>query len=244
MEPDTSPRPVGFPFSLHGLLPPEDYAAPICPAPALGAFGLLNDENTPEVVGRVLGRGVAAKARWQHLASDTAACEAIKTSVMMHHIFPLDEFNASADPRERARVANRLGGEYCKSLRPGSEALLVHGTPGWDVCVLLAKQLAQRDGEAEADFASRCRRHHVWAAARTFEKAGIILLILRQAAALLAGANLYEGMPPYSLATLSPESLEAHLRVPSYLRAGRSRIELSVSVPQDSQKGAGGWGVF
>ena len=195
------------------------------PSPPLGAFGLLLDESTPEVVGRILGSGAAAEARWHHLAGDAAACEAIKTSVVLQHIVPLPEWKAcSPDPRERTRLANRLGGQFCKP--SGSDALLLYETPGWDVCVLLARFLAQRDGEADDEYASRCRLHHAWAATRAFEKAGVILLILRQAAALLgAGANLFEGMPPHSLACLSPGALGAHLRVPSRLRLEGCAVE-------------------
>ena len=62
---------------------------------------------------------------------------------MLHHIAPLPAWKATTDPRERARLARGLGGQFCK--RSGSDALLVHGTERWDVCVLLARHLAQRD---------------------------------------------------------------------------------------------------
>lgn len=78
--------PVRAPIPLHGLLPPADFAEPGTPSPPPGAFGLLLDEITPELVGRVLGSGPSAEARWEHLAGDAAACEAIKTSVMQHHM--------------------------------------------------------------------------------------------------------------------------------------------------------------
>ena len=83
------PRRVRTPFALHELLPPADYSEPAVPSPPLGAFGLLHDEITPEVVGRILGRGAAADSRWHHLAGDAAACEAIKASVLLQHLVPL-----------------------------------------------------------------------------------------------------------------------------------------------------------
>ena len=211
------PLPVRTREALHGLIPPSDYTEPAAPSPPLGAFGLLLDESTPGVIGRVLGSGTPiAAARWHHLAGDAAACEAIKTSVVLHHIAPLPEWEATTDPQERTDLANRMGGQFCA--RSGSNALLVHGKPGWEVCVLLARHLAQRDGEADDEYASRCRLHHAWATTHAFKKAGVILLILRQAAALLGGADLFKGMVPYSLAGLPPDALEAHLRVPSRLR--------------------------
>lgn len=222
--PDDVP-PVRTPFALIGLVPPPEYTEPDALPPLLGAFGLVApDEVTPKLVGRALGRGAAAEARWHHLAGDAAACEAIKKSVFLQHIVVLPEWEATTDPRERTRLAYRLGGQFCT--QSGSDALLVHGTPRWDVCVLLARHLAQRDGEADDEYASRCRLHHAWAATRAFEKAGVILLILRQAAALLGGgADLFEGMPPHSLASLSPEALGAHLRVPSRLRLEGCAVE-------------------
>ena len=79
-------------LALKDLLPPAGYAGPATPSPPLGAFGLLLDESTPEVVGRILGRShPAAEGRWRHLAGDVAACEAIKTSVVLQHIAPLPE---------------------------------------------------------------------------------------------------------------------------------------------------------
>ena len=66
--------------------------------------------------------------------ADAAACEAIKTSVVLHHIVPLPEWERESDPQVRMRLANRPGGQFCK--RSGSDALLLLGTPRWDVCVL------------------------------------------------------------------------------------------------------------
>jgi hypothetical protein len=239
------PSPDRAPFLLHDLLPPahDAEAHPLSDAlpPRLGAFGHLLDEVTPEVVGRTLGTGPAAEARWQHLAGDAAACEAIKTSVMLHHIVPLPEWKATADPVDRTRLANRLGGQFCS--RVNRNALLVHGTPRWDVCVLLARHLAQREAEADDAYASRCRTYQAWAAARAFERAGILLLLLRQAAVLLSGVDLFEGMPGYSLAALPADALGAHLRVPSRLRPeGRLPVRLIDPGWQAPEVGGGGGG--
>eukprot|EP00966_Prymnesium_polylepis_P272360 6292145-Prymnesium_polylepis.1 len=60
--------------------------APLTPR---GAFGQSAMARTSEVVGTVLGsRDLDAGMRWEHLADDEAACQAIKTSVLIHHILP------------------------------------------------------------------------------------------------------------------------------------------------------------
>ena len=83
------PPPTRTPFALHGLLPPADYTEPETLSPRRGAFGLLHDdESTSAVVGRVLGSGAEAEARWKHLAGDAAACEAIRGSVVLNHVCP------------------------------------------------------------------------------------------------------------------------------------------------------------
>ena len=235
--------------ALHCLIPPHDYMEPADQTPRLGAFGLLLDENTPEVIGRILGSGTAASnARWHHLAGDAAACEAVKASVMVHHVSTLPEWRAIASPVERHVLADRLGGRFCRS--SGRDALLVHGTRGWDECVQLARHLAQRENEPDEAYALRCRKHHAWAARSAFEKAGVALLILRQAAALLGGggADLFEGMPSYSLACLSADALAAHLRVPPRLRFDGCAVERLLHPywrwrpPKVSAGGGGGGG--
>ena len=55
------------------------------------------------------------------------------------------------------RLAKRLGLLFCK--QSGSDALLSHGVPGWDVCVRMARHLARRADEADDAYASRCRSH-------------------------------------------------------------------------------------
>ena len=75
--------------AAHAWLVPGHLHACICwygDATSVCSPGLLLDEITPELVGRVLGSGPSAEARWEHLAGDAAACEAIKTSVMQHHM--------------------------------------------------------------------------------------------------------------------------------------------------------------
>ena len=57
--PDT-PLPVRTHLALQDLLPPAGYTEPIVPSPPLGAFALLLDESTPEVIGRVLGSDASA----------------------------------------------------------------------------------------------------------------------------------------------------------------------------------------
>ena len=94
---DGTSRSLRMPFSIRDLLPPADYAEPDDPSRPIGAFGLLLAEITPAVVGRILGSGAAAEARWLHLTGDVAACEAITTSVMLHHIVPLPEWKATND---------------------------------------------------------------------------------------------------------------------------------------------------
>ena len=205
---------------LEGLVPPADFSEAGAPSPpadsALGLLlGALPGGSLSKAVGRILG-GVAAEERWQHLAGDAAACEAIKTSVALHHI--ICKVEMIEDTRERARAANQFyGGRLCTP--SGSKALLVHGTPRWDVCVRFARHLAQRDGEDDDSYASRCRRTDAWATgAGAFEKAGITLLVLWQAAVFVSGVDLFEGVAPHRLGIVSPEALSAHLRVPSRLR--------------------------
>jgi len=170
---------------------------------------------TSEVVGTVLGsRDLDAGMRWEHLADDEAACQAIKTSVLIHHILP--QVHTFVDNVERGRAAARLGGRLCT--RAGVKALLVPGTPRWNVCVELAQHLGRQDGEGDAEYAERCRRHDAWAAARPFEKAGIVLLLLRQAVVFLCGVDLFAGVPPVCLASASTDALQAHLRVPPILQ--------------------------
>ena len=205
----------------RGSCPPRTFrrheaGAPSPPADsALGLLlGALPGGSLSGAVGRILG-GVAAEERWQHLAGDAAACEAIKTSVALHHI--ICKVEMIEDTRERARAANQFyGGRLCTP--SGSKALLVHGTPRWDVCVRFAQHLAQRDGEDDASYASRCRRGDAWARASAFEKAGITLLVLWQAAVFVSGVDLFEGVAPHRLGIVSSEALSAHLRVPSRLR--------------------------
>ena len=239
-KPGGASPPVRTALSLQGLVPPADYTDPVGLSPPRGAFVLLAEEDTLGVVGRVLGSGAEAVARWKHLASDAAAAEAVKGSVMLNHIAPLPEWKSVGHPEARVRLAYRLGGQFLKP--SGSEALLVHGTAGWDVCVRLARHLAQRDGEADDEYASRCRRHQAWAATHAFEKAGIILLILRQAAALLSGFDLFEGMPGYSLAFLSPAAPGAHLRVPARLCLEGRLLERLIDPGWRRPPGEGGGG--
>ena len=99
------PPPPRTPFALHGLLPPADYTEPETLSPRRGAFGLLHDdESTSAVVGRVLGSGAEAEARWKHLAGDAAACEAIRGSVVLNHVCPHPDFTAIADANETVTV--------------------------------------------------------------------------------------------------------------------------------------------
>ena len=166
---------------LEGRVPPADFSEAGAPSPpadsALGLLlGALPGGSLSGAVGRILGGsgGVAAE-RWQHLAGDAAACEAIKTSVALHHI--MYKVEMIEDNRERARAANQFyGGRLCTP--PGSKALLVHGTPRWTACVRFAQRLAQRDGESDAAYTARCRRTDSWAGGTgAFEKAGVTLLV-------------------------------------------------------------------
>ena len=185
---------------LEGLVPPVDFSEADAPSPPTGsALGLLcaalRRGYLSGAVGHVLGADNAAVVeRWAHLAGDEAACEAIKSSVLFHHILP--EVQMIEDVIERGRNAMRFyGGRLCTP--SGSKSLLVHGTPRWDVCVRFARHLAQRDGESDAAHASRCRRTDAWATgAGAFEKAGITLLVLWQSAVFLGGVDLFEGVAP------------------------------------------------
>lgn len=213
---------------IDGVFPPEEWVASEVAAASwaasspsqIGAFALAGDvhrgQGISEVVGRILGSGAAADERLAHLAGDPAACEAIMMSITFCHIMPA--VSTIADPHERGRVANsQYGGRLC--IPNGSKGLLVCNTPRWVVCVQLARHLARREDERDgAAHAARCRRHDAWAAAHAFETAGIALLLLRQTAAFLCGANLFEGMPPHCLVILTLDALRAHERVPARLR--------------------------
>jgi hypothetical protein len=198
------------------MVPPVDFTEADAPYWPLGAFAhaqsALGSESA--AAGCFLGcDDQLTSERWEHLADDASACEVIKSSVLVHHILPrVQAFNGL----ERGQAAAALGGRYCT--RSGKSALVVVGTARWDACVALARHLARRDEESDSSYAARCRRHDAWAAACAYERAGIALLILRQAVVFLGGVDLFAGVPQYHKAPLSADALYAHLRVPRRLR--------------------------
>ena len=117
--------------ALDELVPPADFALETDDPfpPFSGAFRHAR-VSPSRTVGRVLGGGDRAAAeRWQHLAGDAEACQAIKTSVVQHHISCHPEVLPIEDDGERGRAMNRLGGRLCT--RCGSKALRAVGVvPG------------------------------------------------------------------------------------------------------------------
>eukprot|EP00966_Prymnesium_polylepis_P050489 1168894-Prymnesium_polylepis.1 len=149
--------------TLEGLVPPPTYVARVAWSALPGAFGLREGglaEDAPPLsraIGHALGGDDAqTRARWKHLASSPASCQAIKHSVMFHHVLPQLRDQDLA-PHERGIAASQIGGRFLT--KAGNRALLVEGTPRWTVCVNLARHLSRRDGESDEAHDERSRRH-------------------------------------------------------------------------------------
>lgn len=154
------------------------------------------------------------------MADSPPACGAVLLTTIIHHIMP--EASHIEDDNARSRACRELGGRLCVPM--GAKGLLVPGTPRWRTCVALAEHLARREGEPSATHAVRCERFDAWAASRAFAKPGVALLILWQAAALLGGANLFEGLAPMYVMNSSVDARRVHLHVPPDVRHADRRI--------------------
>ena len=212
---------------LEDLVPPADFSPAesspselsSCPGEVGFSVARLLQLPLSSTIGRILGgRDDATVARWEYLADDPAARAVICSSVYLHHVHPLVAH--IPDERARAAAANELGGRLLSPF--GSKGLLSDvGTPRWRMCVALAQHLAS-DCDEEGAGVERYERQDAWAAANAFEAPGIATLLLYQAAVLLGGVDLFDGVTSGLKAVLSMDARRAHLRVPPAARHGET----------------------